>query len=389
MRPRAIVVGPVPPPFHGCSVTTACLLESSITETFDVYHLDTSDRRSLDNLGQWDLRNIFLALKTLYTGALWCVLRRPRVVYIPISQNAAGFLRDALLIWCGSVLAGARVIVHLHGAMFREFYESTSAPMRWLIDTTMPRVQSGIVLGGALKGHLSQWIPSDRIAVVPNGTPCPSVFPTGRRTPGVTVVFLGNLLLFKGIADFTAVAADLAQRYDDLGFRYAGRWTYDPFFKISADQIRTDCLATIERSGRADAFEFVGELDRGGVRTFLQNADILVLPSYQEGLPLVLLEAMAAGIPVISSRNVGAIDDVVVQDVTGFLVEPGDRPALTNAIETLARDTDMRRRMGRAAFERCRSEFSMELWTRRLEDVFQDALEQRGDAPHRGANAAA
>ena len=375
MKPKVMIVGPIPPPFHGCSVATQWLLQSPLADVYQVIHLDTSDHRNLDNLGKWDVRNILIALTTVLRAAMLCLVQRPAVVYVPISQNTAGFVRDGLLILSGAVLARARVIVHLHGAMFLQFYENASPPMRAFIDITMKRVHQGVVLGQALKPHLEKWIRTDRIAVVPNGTDCDRLPSTrGPSKEALSVVFLGNHLKFKGIVDVVAIAAEATSARTDVRFRFAGRWTDDPICGASASEIEAECTSIIRQSGRPESFEFLGELDREQVCAFLGSADILMLPSYQEGLPLVLLEAMAAGIPVITSRHVGAIDDVVVDGVTGLLVTPGDRVGLRAALESLLANGELRTRMGQAARERCVVEYSQGAWAERLRLVVDSAM---------------
>src|SRR5882762_10156183 len=91
-----LIVGPTPPPAHGISVLTELLLQSGLKESFEVVHLDTSDRRTLDNVGRFEIRNVALAL---YHGArfLWLLLwKRPALVYIPVSESPLGFVRDSL-----------------------------------------------------------------------------------------------------------------------------------------------------------------------------------------------------------------------------------------------------------------------------------------------------
>ena len=189
-----MVVGPLPPPFHGCSVATSWVLHSRISSVCEITHLDTSDHRSLNNLGRWDPSNIGLALKVITRAAFVCIVRRPKIIYIPISQNTAGFLRDAFLVWCGVALARAQVIVHLHGAMFLQFYGEASPLVRGFVSATMKRVHTGIVLGAGLKPHLATWLPLNRIIVVPNGTDCSFPFlPRAPRVGTLTVVFLGVL----------------------------------------------------------------------------------------------------------------------------------------------------------------------------------------------------
>jgi glycosyltransferase involved in cell wall biosynthesis len=357
------------------------LLQSNLKRSFEVRHLDTSDRRDLDNLGTWDLRNVGLALGTIARAIGIAVWERPRVVYIPISQNPAGYLRDGCLILTFAWLGRSSVVVHLHGSSFTRFYDGSGALLRWFIDLSMRSAARGIVLGENLRSQLLRWFPGERLAVVPNGTELAgrvAAVASGGTVGNVggevvTVLFLGNLLLFKGIGDVIDAAVTLLPRYPALRFRFAGRWARDPMFGASGEETRAECMRRIGRSGREEAFEFLGEVDRESVARLLSEADMLVLPSRDEGLPLVLIEAMAAGVPTIASAGVGAIPEVVEHGETGLLVPPGDVAALARAIEALAVDRAMRHRMGAAARARCERRYSLASWSEGLERVLSGA----------------
>jgi glycosyltransferase involved in cell wall biosynthesis len=99
--------------------------------------------------------------------------------------------------------------------------------------------------------------------------------------------------------------------------------------------------------GLGQATRFVGQLPLAELRRLYLEADALCLPSYREGLPLAVLEAMAMGLPVVASR-VGAVPDVVVDGVTGILVRPGDVDALRSALSLLADDPEWAGALGEA-----------------------------------------
>jgi glycosyltransferase involved in cell wall biosynthesis len=272
------------------------------------------------------------------------------------------------------------VVVHLHGSSFTRFYDRSNPLLRWFIDLSMRRAVRGIVLGENLRSQLERWFPGERLAVVPNGTELAgrvaSVAPGGTGNSAgevVTVLFLGNLLLFKGVGDVIDAAAMLLPRFPGLRFRFAGRWTRDPMFGASAEETQAECMRRVGRSRREGAFEFLGEVDRDSVARLLAESDMLVLPSWDEGLPLVLIEAMAAGIPTIASAGVGAIPEVVAHGETGLLVPPGDVVALAHAIETLVVDRTLRHRMGTAARARCERRYSLASWSEGLERVLSGA----------------
>ena len=113
----------------------------------------------------------------------------------------------------------------------------------------------------------------------------------------------------------------------------------------------------IESAGLRDRVELLGERD--DVRDVLSHADLFVLSSRSEAMPMSILEAMAAGLPVVAS-NVGGVPEVVVDDQTGLLVPPGNAAALASAIERLLGDRELRIEFGARGLERARTTFSLD-----------------------------
>ena len=119
--------------------------------------------------------------------------------------------------------------------------------------------------------------------------------------------------------------------------------------------------------GLTDKLTFLGRVDNSAA--FLAACDVVVVPSLSEGMPLVPMEAMALGKPVVATR-VGGTPEVVLDGETGLLVPPGDGAALALAIDTLLRDDEARRRMGSAGRERADRHFSTETLVARYVELF-------------------
>lgn len=123
--------------------------------------------------------------------------------------------------------------------------------------------------------------------------------------------------------------------------------------------------------GVADRVTFLGR--RRDVRDLMEACDVVVLPSRFEGLPVALLEAMAAGRPVVATR-IGGVEEVVTPDEDGILVEPGDAPALAGAIHRLLTDVEAARRIGAEAARTIRERFSAGAMCRRVMEIYADVL---------------
>ncbi|MBP9749827.1 MAG: glycosyltransferase family 4 protein [Candidatus Pacebacteria bacterium] len=136
----------------------------------------------------------------------------------------------------------------------------------------------------------------------------------------------------------------------------------------------------IER-GLADAVSFLGQLDTHGMMRAYQQADLFVLPTTNDSFPTVILEAMASGMPVVSTR-VGSIEDMVEEGVTGFLVEPHDSTALIERIRTLLTDPLRRATMGTAGRARAEECFDWDTASDTYRHVYEEVLHPRPTIAH-------
>src|SRR4029453_13338966 len=116
--------------------------------------------------------------------------------------------------------------------------------------------------------------------------------------------------------------------------------------------------AEARRRGVADCVRFLGYQSSDQVRALLQDTDVFVLPSFAEGVPVVLMEAMASGVPVLTARVAG-VSELVEDGVSGFVVSPGDVEALARAIDTLLGDPALRDRFGAAGRRMVEREFDV------------------------------
>ena len=120
-----------------------------------------------------------------------------------------------------------------------------------------------------------------------------------------------------------------------------------------------------------DRVLLVGE--RGDIPEILAASDVFVLPSRWEGLPLTVIEAMMAGLPVVASR-VGGVPELVEEGVTGFLVPSGDLQALARALQRLVEDDELRRSMGEAGRRRALERFTLARMLRETQAVYEEVV---------------
>ena len=358
-KPRLIVIGPLPPPHHGVTISTALVLDNvALSKHFAVVHLDTSDHRSGRNVGRWDLRNVALGVRSVVQLAR-ALSGAPGTVYLPISQSSGAFLRDSLFIWL-AVLRGWRVAIHLRGSEMVPFYRAQLRPYRWWMRRTLARVLSAAVVGESLRGAFGGLVADERVVVVANGTPQVDLA-TGARQ-AAQVLFLSNLRRRKGVVESVTASCVVARRMPQARFVFAGAWEDDELehaLRSQAEPFR-------------DRIEFRGIVSGPKKAQLLASSSVLLFPPREpEGHPRVVLEAMAAGLPVVTT-NRGAIAETVEDGVSGFVLAEPDPDALAERLISLLENDDLYSTMSRAALARYNERFTQGEADRRLAEWLHD-----------------
>lgn len=197
-------------------------------------------------------------------------------------------------------------------------------------------------------------LPFDRI---------PKKSPAVRNTR--TIICVGRLSPEKGQAGLLRSFATLRPRHSELRLRLVGD---------GPDRASLEALA--KELGLSDAVVFTGRLPEEDTLAEIAHADLLVLPSFMEGLPIVLMEAMAAGVPVIASRVAG-IPELVEDDETGLLFTPSNWDELSSRIDLLLGDEALRTRLVKQARAKVTSEFDTRTSAEQLAKMFGTTGEVR------------
>jgi glycosyltransferase involved in cell wall biosynthesis len=362
--PGVIVVGPLPPPYHGGAVATRYVLDSDVARRCRIIHVDTTDPRGLENIGRFDAGNVALALRHALAMLAALATQRPAAAYVPVAQNRLGLLRDAALI-LPALLLRRRLVVHLHGSGIRELHDSTDPLTRALLRYVLSRADRVIVLGESLRPLLEGITAAERIAVLPNGVADAfGGMPARRRdaTP-LRVLYLGNVRAAKGYHIAVEAVTILERRGFDVELHVAGGY--------SSPQDRADAARAFGALRRPAVLH--GPVDAATRRALLQSADAFVMPSFTEGHPYVLLEAMSAGLPIVASA-LPTVAETLVDGESGLHVPPGDVAACAAALERIACDADFRLRLGCAARRRFEERYSYQVWSRGLARIIEAAL---------------
>lgn len=189
--------------------------------------------------------------------------------------------------------------------------------------------------------------------------------PRVERRPGapLTIGFVGRLSREKGVRDLVRIARAVLDRYPDCEFLLAGEGPE----RAPAEQLA-------QQLGVAQQVRFLGQLAKGDLYDLYQRLDLLLMPSYSEGVPITMLEAMAMGVPVVATRA-GGIDEVLTDGETALLTAVGDNEGLARRIVELIEAPARAAELSRRARELVRTGYAVTERVRQLEGLY---LELRG-----------
>lgn len=171
--------------------------------------------------------------------------------------------------------------------------------------------------------------------------------PVSHESVGNRLLYVGRLAVEKGLPVVLESLTQLTSQYPDLLLTVVGD---------GSDRALLE--ARTRKMGLEKHVDFVGYQSQAAVREFLRKTDIFVLPSFAEGIPVVLMEAMATGVPVVATQIAG-ISELVKSGENGYLVSPGDSDALSGAISKLVVDADHRNQLGQAGRIQVEQEFNI------------------------------
>ena len=239
---------------------------------------------------------------------------------------------------------GVPVLLHLHGSEMKQFYAGQKPRVQRMIRERLERATRVLVLSESWRSFIAQIAPAAQVEVVPNYVRLPAEVPVSARN-GREALFLGLVGDRKGVFDLIPAFADVARTRPDARLVIGGNGAVER------------ARAAAEAAGIAGAVSLPGWIGGAQKEALLGRAGIYVLPSHNEGLPMSVLEAMARGLPVITTR-VGGIPELVTDGVDGLLIDAGDQTALADALRRLFDDPALRERIGAAARARIAAEYS-------------------------------
>ena len=338
MRKLTILhVGPTPRQVGGMETFVGDLLNSPLSERHDILLLDISKPR-LRQKSDYAIKTGYAVFQRrlsttlfsyLYSATfllkyLFLLAGRPVDIVHIHTASFTSFWEKCIYIAIGR-LADKKLVLHMHGALFKEFYLESNGVAQKLIQRFFRICDAIIVLSPSWKKFFADFVDECKLFVVENGIDLNPFAIQSQKSERFTILHMGEVSERKGIYDLLKVAEVLAGKNLDFHFEIAGPGGLQKVAEL------------IEHDRLTDYFTLHGPQYGGNRFQCFRQAHCFILASYGEGLPIALIEALAAGLPVVST-TVGGIPDVIIPGRHGYLCQPGNIIEISDALTTLIKN---------------------------------------------------
>lgn len=325
------------------------LIIDELREQLDVTHVATTCEGAV-----WRKAVCFVRALLRLRGELRV---HPRSI-VHVHFASRGSTLRKVIIAEAALRCGARLVLHAHGGGFDQFLRRQPRWVQQWIRSTFQRAELFVVLSTHWRDFYANRLGIDpaRIRVLWNPTRMPLEVPHREGRDRVHFVYLGLVSRAKGAFDLVEAVRGLPRSLQErIRITVAGNG--------ELERLRE---AATSLDAQVAVLPWISETQRDEL---LRQADVYVLPSYFEGVPMSILEAMAAGVPVLSTR-VGGIPEIVAHEHSGVLIEAGDIADLRRQIERLATDEPLRLKLGHAA-RQAAERFDVRRYGRELIDQYR------------------
>jgi len=368
-KPKILVSGHLPPPTGGVAAYYQALLRSSLPQKVDLSFVQTStNKRLLAQSGKFTFSNLTSAIADCWRFTRAVMRHRPQLSHIATAFGLS-FVKHSLCVVVAR-LFGSKVLLHPHCG-FSALYSNQPRWWQWYFRQVI-RLTNGVITLSGEWNQLNQAVPGCPIYFLPNAIDLKTykgIFQDQeairRNSSPLKVLYLGYLGKNKGTFDLIDAAKKAISEKIPIVFNLFGddmEIGDTSLIKKNIDQAGLDHVVTVhpfaDGEKKLDAF---------------RNADVFAYPSYSEGMPMAVIEAMACGLPIIATK-VGGLPDLVKDGSNGILVEVQNPDQLANAFRLLSSNSDLRTTMRRNSFQSAFENYDMEMLVLKLVGIYNQVL---------------
>ena len=309
------------------------------------------------NIATTKSRNkLYVFIKSLVSFIKSILVRKIDVAHIHMASRGS-FCRKSIIVLLCKIFK-VPCIIHMHGACFDKFYSSMNNTLKKYCRYIFKQADKVIVLSESWGEFFKSWVDEDKIIVINNSVTVDSKYKKVYENNFVSFLFMGRCGERKGVYDLLDVVEKIKNDgYTHLDFKLilAGDGDIDNINKVITDKELDNIVIT------------TGWVNKEKRDELLKNSDVFVLPSYNEGLPMAMLEAMSYYLPCVVTK-VGGMPEVINDGIEGFISNPGDKEALYRNLLVFIKDKEKINSMGNSAFKTVFNNYNHE---KKMKEIYE------------------
>ncbi len=332
-----LLVGPILSNGGIATVVKSILSEKIVYQNYHINIINTSNYKDSSKFG-----NLLIFMKAVFAFIVMNTFRRVDLIHVHSSVGVS-FLRKIIIIFISSFYK-KKIIFHFHSGRFDDFFINVFGIRKKIITYSLKKVDKIVLLCEDWKKKIDEKYSLNNTLVI--GNPVPFNVKKAYRgmslsnKKNVKILFVGFLIKNKGIYDLIKIVQGLNCLKSDFKLIVCGKGEDEKKFLKLINDMNSERENIIYR----------GWISGKEKMNLYKEGDILLLPSYYEGMPMVILEAMAFGLPIVST-NIAGIPDLVVEGENGYLLDPGDVDGFINKIYLFIKDPKKRFEFGIKSYE--------------------------------------
>jgi len=334
-----------------------------LNSNFNIETINISYSNSVSDLGKNYLSKIFRYFKYILELIKIILKWKIAFVYFQISPLGISFIRDFLFVMIIKAFR-IKIVFHLHGAGIR-FASQKHFYLKLLYKMTFHN--SSIICLSQKLTYDIKLLGNKKTYIVPNAVlSVTKANKTNKNSSVLNIIFISNLFKFKGVFDLMETLALLVKNKVNFNCYIIGDEG-----DISKDLL----LQKVDELKLNNFVHYLGPKFGEEKIEILSNSDILIYPTHNDAMPLVILEAFQSGVPVIAN-DIGAISDIVDDGESGFLIKGFHPDKIANKVELLNDDRKLLLKMGKAARKKYEDKYTLEIFEKNMKEVFDKVLQE-------------
>ncbi len=345
-----LIISTSPDGRGGVATIVSLLMASSLNKKYKVTHLVTHIGGNVFIKLAYLLRAYLMYPFLLLTGKI-------SIVHIHGAMKSS-FFRKSYFMLLGKMLK-IKIIYHMHSSMVEEYFLKRSRMKHFIVCKLLNQYDVIIALSQSWAQIMKKYT-STKIEIIYNAIPIPvNVNKMCNDKKKFVVLTLGEIGDRKGTQDILKIAHRLKDK--PIYFNIAGNGNVDKYKKIA------------EELGVSQKIQWLGWIDAKQREQAMLNSHMYLLPSYNEGLPMSILEAVSYGLPIVSTP-VGGISECVQTDANGYLIPPGNIAGFSGKIMYLFENEEKRKYMSRMSRKLAKSKFDIHSMANQVDNLYKNLL---------------